>query len=141
MDTYGNCGKGRCVKNSRACETLLGQYKFYLSLENSQCTDYITEKFWNYLYRDLVPIVFGPTRADYERAAPPNSFIHVQDFDTLRELAEYVKRVANDDTLYNSYFLWKKKGSIIPDYAFRAPKFCAESATGWLMTKWLLRRV
>ena len=66
--------------------------------------------------------MFGAPRSDYEKVAPPNSFIHIQDFSTLQELANYIKRVANDDTLYNSYFAWKKVGSIRPDYTFKAPR-------------------
>ena len=33
------------------------EYKFYLSLENDLCTDYLTEKAWNALSLDTVPVV------------------------------------------------------------------------------------
>ena len=66
--------------------------------------------------------MYGAPRSDYEKVAPPNSFIHVQDYDTLKDLADHVKRVANNDTLYNAYFEWKKKGSFMSDYTFRAQK-------------------
>ena len=64
--------------------------------------------------------MYGAPRSDYEKVAPPNSFIHVQDYDTLKDLADHVKRVANNDTLYNTYFEWKKRGSFRSDYTFRA---------------------
>ncbi len=38
---------------------LLQDYKFYLAFENTYCRDYISEKFWNALKQDIVPIVMG----------------------------------------------------------------------------------
>jgi alpha-1,3-fucosyltransferase len=40
-------------------------YKFYLSFENSLCSDYVTEKFWKILNFNIVPIVLGG--ANYEK--------------------------------------------------------------------------
>ncbi|XP_063968534.1 glycoprotein 3-alpha-L-fucosyltransferase A-like [Lytechinus pictus] len=115
VDMYGRCGNQSCRAGTEDCERKLKQHKFLLALENSECTDYITEKFWiQALFKEIVPIVFGPPRSDYEKVAPPNSFIHIQDFNTTRELGEYLKRVDSDDALYNKYFEWKKKGSLKP---------------------------
>ena len=59
---------GSCYKDSKKCEKdgsdncwnyISDQYKFYLSFENSLCNDYITEKFWELLKRNIVPIVLG----------------------------------------------------------------------------------
>ncbi|XP_030849534.1 glycoprotein 3-alpha-L-fucosyltransferase A-like [Strongylocentrotus purpuratus] len=115
VDMYGRCGNQTCTAGTEHCERALKQHKFLLALENSECTDYITEKFWiQALYREIVPIVFGPPRSDYEKVAPPNSFIHIQDFETARELGEFLKKVDADDALYGKYFEWKKKGSLKP---------------------------
>ena len=48
-------------------------YYFYLSFENAVCKDYVTEKFYDALTQDIVPVVFG--RADYQHFAPPQSYM------------------------------------------------------------------
>ena len=65
------------------------------------------------MYRNnLVPIVMGARREEYAAVAPPHSFIHVDDFDSPSQLAEYLHLLDNNQHLYNRYFLWKEtKGS------------------------------
>lgn len=112
VDTYGNCGKLECPRFALKCDEILSSHKFYLSLENSECQDYITEKFWkNAFTHHLVPIVYGTTRKDYEKVAPPNSFIHLSDFKNMTSLVEYIKYLDMNDTAYNEYFEWSKQGS------------------------------
>ncbi len=55
----------------------------------------------------------GGRKADYEAAAPPNSFIHVEDFSSPKALADHLLKLDHDDHLYNEYFLWKNTGSFI----------------------------
>ena len=60
----------------------------------------------------------GAPRADYEKHAPENSFIHVDDFATPKQLADYLHLLNSNDTLYNEYFGWKETGQFINTYFF-----------------------
>ena len=81
------------------------KYKFYLAFENSFCNDYVTEKFFRHFPHSLV-VVMG--QADYVRVAPPHSFVSVMDFNGPKELAAYLWKLDANDTLYQSYFWWKR---------------------------------
>ncbi|XP_023215528.1 glycoprotein 3-alpha-L-fucosyltransferase A-like [Centruroides sculpturatus] len=109
IDVYGNCGSRKCEPSqSKQCyEDIFKKYKFYLSFENSICSEYVTEKFFNVLNYDIIPIVMGG--ANYDSIAPPHSFIDTRDFPNPKDLADYLKVVSQDSDLYNSYFDWKRK--------------------------------
>jgi len=54
----------------------------------------------------IIPIVMD-IHNNYARAAPPHSYINVMDFPSMKELADYLKLLSKNDTLYNEYFWWK----------------------------------
>ena len=112
VDIYGQCSSiygqdNQCLR-SRNCYDVFKPYKFTLAFENGVCTDYITEKFWISLQRNSVPVVLGK---DYYSAdvVPPGSFITVQDFPSVKALADYLLYLDKNDTAYNEYFSWKQK--------------------------------
>ena len=88
-------------------------YKVYLAFENSACREYITEKLWyNALQHDTVPVVLGPTREHYDKMAPAESFIHVEDFQSPRHLARHLRRLDKDFRLYYKYRKWTLHWSV-----------------------------
>jgi alpha-1,3-fucosyltransferase len=111
IDVYGKCGNMSCSRNTmhaysdpQCYQMLEAKYKFYLSFENSICEEYVTEKFFEIANRDIVPIVYGG--ADYQRIAPPHSFIDALEF-TPEALAQYLTILDANDELYNEFFWWK----------------------------------
>ncbi|XP_078694982.1 alpha-(1,3)-fucosyltransferase 7-like [Branchiostoma floridae x Branchiostoma belcheri] len=118
VDIFGGCAERLGAGNRSYCGRDAVQcfkkharpYKFYLAFENYKCAEYITEKFWdNSLRNDMVPVVLGAPKSDYERFAPPNSYIHVDDFGSPEELANYLKYLDQNDDEYNKYFAWKTR--------------------------------
>ncbi|KAL3862642.1 hypothetical protein ACJMK2_008596 [Sinanodonta woodiana] len=107
IEMFGDCYGKPCKGNFTECEDMLRKYKFYLALENSICKDYVTEKYWGALARNQVPIVNWKNISD--NIVIPNSYINIHDFKDMKALASYLTMVGNNETLYNSYFTWKKR--------------------------------
>lgn len=106
VDVYGNCGPFKCPRNGEqfCFDMLRRDYFFYLSFENSNCRDYITEKLTNAMLNDVVPVVYGG--ADFSKILPPNSYIDATKM-SVGELAEKLKSTMLNATEYLSYFWWK----------------------------------
>lgn len=127
LKVFGSCGKWvcsakeNCLNNfifnlfgdscARYSDCELNEFnrnKFYLSFESKNCSNYLTEKLWRILRTNLIPVVLQPSRQFYQLNAPPNSFIHAEDFDyDPVKLATYLKRVASNFELYFKHLEWK----------------------------------
>jgi hypothetical protein len=113
-DNKGDIIFPQCHKNKDPDDWLehkkcyVSKFKFYLAFENYRHDDYITEKYFASFDVDTIPVYMGaPNIRKYE----PGKFsaIYTDDFPSVKHLAEYMKIVASDKNLYNSYFEWKKK--------------------------------
>jgi hypothetical protein len=96
------------VMASASKSEIMRRYLFHLAFENQNTDDYITEKLWLTLQSGTVPVYLGAPNIG-EHFFPNHSFINVNDFSTTQELAGYLIKVANDETLYNSYHVWRKE--------------------------------
>lgn len=116
IDVYGwchdegspqlTCDTNEILSSTPECYDMLeANYYFYLSFENSICTDYVTEKFFQIMKHDMIPVVYGG--ANYSRIAPKHSYIDARQFKP-KDLATYLRQLANNVTLYNEYFWWKE---------------------------------
>ena len=104
VDVYGKCGM-KCPVDD--CRKFIGaNYKFFFSFENSVCRDYITEKLYETLRHDIVPVVLGG--GDYEYYIPKSGFVNARDYKSPIELANYLIYLDANTTAYNEYFKWKK---------------------------------
>lgn len=111
VDVYGECGTLQCEKSSECYEMLSRDYKFYLAFENSLCDDYITEKVFNPMMHNILPVVYSG--ADISRFLPPKSFINAESFETAEDLAQYLNFLMQNPKEYIKYFWWKKHYKVI----------------------------
>jgi len=102
---FGKCGQP-CPKDQDCREYISKNYRFFLLFENSICRDYITEKFFDTLKYNIIPIVLGG--GDYSYYVPDSGFINVLDYKKPKDLADYLNYLNNNNTAYNEYFAWKK---------------------------------
>ena len=103
VTVFGKCGTYQCGDDCRRQIAL--NFKFYLAFENSLCNDYVTEKLFDVLNYNIIPVVYGG--ADYERFLPRSAYINVFDFPTLSQLANYMLHLSQNRKAYNAYFKWK----------------------------------
>ncbi|XP_057368591.1 alpha-(1,3)-fucosyltransferase C-like [Daphnia carinata] len=108
VDVYGKCGNLSCPqRNAQQCLDMVAKnYKFYMSLENSLCLDYVTEKLFNIMQLPVIPVVYS-LHGNHEKIAPRHSFINAAKFENTKQLADYLMLLDKNDTLYNQYFWWK----------------------------------
>jgi hypothetical protein len=116
IDIVGRCGKKMCqiseenqynFSHSRECRRQMSpKYMFLLAFENSICEDYITEKFYDSLLFDIVPVVYGG--GDYTKWIPKSAYIDVRDFESVPDLVNFMLYLSKNATAYNAYFSWKR---------------------------------
>lgn len=110
VDTFGRCGQSCNTNSAEDCKQALSKtYKFYLSFENALCNDYMTEKISTIYLDDMdfIPVVRGaPNASNY---LPKNTYVSTRDFKTPKELAEYLKNLGRNETLYTDILKEKDK--------------------------------
>jgi len=122
LDILGRCLDGNrtvCPGHfDRDCAAL-DAYKFYLSFENSNCREYLTEKvFWNAYHKFAVPIIMGASRQDCQRLLPPRSFLYADDFANANALADYLRYLDRDNKRYLRYHEWRNRYRVINEHGY-----------------------
>ncbi|KAL6435225.1 hypothetical protein ACFW04_005357 [Cataglyphis niger] len=122
LDILGKCLDGNrtiCPGHfDRDCAAL-NAYKFYLSFENSNCREYLTEKvFWNAYSKLAVPIIMGASRYDCRRLLPPHSFLHTDEFASADALADYLKYLDRDHKRYIKYHEWRDHYRVFNEHGY-----------------------
>jgi hypothetical protein len=110
IDSYGKCLnniKSNDIKAHKQSNSVIyASYKFVIAIENSNCEDYITEKLVEAFSSTSIPIIASRERKpDYKRFAPEYSFINVYDYKSMKELADYLNYLSENETAYHEY-LW-----------------------------------
>ena len=113
VDVYGKCSINYMQNNScnprgscRKDDILNTDYKFYLAFENTLFKDYVTEKYFQMLNLNVVPVVRGD--GNYSVVGPPNSSINTKDFPTVEKLANYLLYLDKNDDEYIKYLEYKE---------------------------------
>jgi len=109
VDVYGGCGRLRCPTSAAelCLDMLERRYFFYLAFENSLCVDYVTEKYWRTLRRDVIAVVLGS--ANYSQFVPPGVHLDVRDFTSPRHLADRLRALMTHDVDVYSAMLRRKR--------------------------------
>eukprot|EP01132_Coremiostelium_polycephalum_P006229 gene6229-7759_t len=120
IDSYGSCLSNSKIKDfptrtqvvninnviSKNME-LFSEYKFAITFENENRTDYVTEKVYSALFSGAIPIYMGaPNIEDW---VPTGSIINANKFKSPKELSHHIRDVLNDQEEMEKYFAWKKK--------------------------------
>jgi alpha-1,3-fucosyltransferase len=111
VEIFGKCGKPCPILHDNGqkgdCKEIISKkYKFNFAFESSLCKDYVTEKFFEILPYDIIPVVYG--YGSYSTYVPKSGFINALDYPSAKHLAEYLLFLDKNKTAYNSYFKWKK---------------------------------
>jgi alpha-1,3-fucosyltransferase len=93
VDIYGQCGDRECPRsNASECYRHVAEhYKFYLSFENSVCEDYVTEKYYNVMKHNIVPVTYNG--ANMSLYGPPHSSINALEYQTAEALVDFLQEV------------------------------------------------
>lgn len=100
VDAGGNClnNVGKKIKDKLEFQT---KYKFCIAYENCLQDGYTTEKIFDAYRSNSIPIYYGSSTINDD--FNPQTFINAHDFNSIDSLIEYIKKVDNDDDLYNSF--------------------------------------
>ncbi|KAI9488799.1 hypothetical protein BDB00DRAFT_846622 [Zychaea mexicana] len=113
VDSYGSCLNNVKYPEGKDRMELMGEYKFYLAIENANCDDYVTEKLFDTLLVSTVPIVDGPN--SYQGFLPDkNAAIRMDAFPDPRELAKYIDYLDKNDTAYLEHMAFRRDALDIP---------------------------
>ena len=75
-------------------------YKFSISMENTEGDGYATEKIVDSFISGTIPIYYGSYVI--EEYINPKSYIYIRGLEDIKEKIEYIKKIDNDEKLYKS---------------------------------------
>lgn len=117
IDSYGKWQQNKALEHDRGRASKLDlyrKYKFVIAFENVVEEDYVTEKFFDPLLADSVPIYLGATNIQ-EFQPGSNCFLDVRNFSSSKELADFIEKCCSDDGLYQQFHFWKQE-SLLADF-------------------------
>ena len=102
---HGSTGE-KVMSHLYTPQRLLRDCKFYFAFDNSNCTDFVTQRFISAIVAGAIPIVWG--RMDTYNEMLPGSFVHLNDFSSLSQVANYLESLLKDEKKLKKYHEWRK---------------------------------
>lgn len=94
---------------SYAKRKIMEGYRVCVAIENSNVEDYFTEKAWDALSTGCVPLYLGAPNAKADFMPDNSSAIFVEEYASMDELAEEVKRVLVDADAWEARTAWRRR--------------------------------
>ena len=92
---------------------MIRPYALGLAFENSVVDDYVTEKLWGTYEAGVLPVYLGAP--NIRSHIPDNSAVIVADYEgNWGALAQHLRNIVTNATLFNSYHAWRYKA--LPDW-------------------------
>eukprot|EP00934_Nitzschia_sp_Nitz4_P000854 Nitzschia sp. Nitz4//scaffold151_size53849//13729//14910//NITZ4_006716-RA/size53849-processed-gene-0.56-mRNA-1//1//CDS//3329537123//854//frame0 len=107
VDSLSSCLHNFDPPQKKEKLAMMQPYKLNLAFENGNVVDYVTEKVYQALASGVVPVYLGAPNIDLY--VPDNSIINAGLFNSTKALAEHLKQVMQNETLFNSYQAWRSK--------------------------------
>ncbi|KAL3079124.1 hypothetical protein niasHT_036177 [Heterodera trifolii] len=108
LDLFGKCSGKNCDEQ-KCYQQQMESHFFYLAFENTVCSEYVTEKFWNALRSLTVPVVLC-REVVRESGIPDDLYIAADDFDNATALADHLKALHKDKDRYLGSVFNEQKG-------------------------------
>lgn len=111
VDSYGTCHHTPGLPKKVDFKKMASEYHYVLIFENSILDDYVTDKFYQALNTDAIPVYLGaPNIAEYlPDSVNDRIIIEARNYPDPTSLATYLKELAKDETAYMEYFEWRDK--------------------------------
>ncbi|CAJ0572598.1 unnamed protein product, partial [Mesorhabditis spiculigera] len=118
------CVRGKpCIDKIR--EAIEGHF-FYSAIENSDCYGYITEKTYDRIEFNSIPIVMRRDIYEKNPSMPPSSQIFVDDFESSEEMAVFLRSLQSNKTAYMSYFKYRERYGVDEKFNVYWDALCAQ---------------
>ena len=104
VDAYGCMGNGARVDKL----DFFSKQKFCIAMENSNSKDYVSEKLWQAFQAGCLPIYMGAPNIIQDFLPMPNAaIVYDPSTSTPEKLAEELKKLEANETLYNEAMAWR----------------------------------
>lgn len=110
VDFYGGCLHTPGLPTNATLAEVADKYHFVLAFENTILDDYVTDKFYDALASDAIPVYMGAPNVAEFLPDPHNHKILVEarHYPDPANLAGFLKRLAADEEAYLEYFEWRQ---------------------------------